>query len=73
MKELKDMPDTQFLTILLNEREGDCTNVYAPLTKRIRATRLRLEQGDLTGYFDREEKGRYKKVLAQFNKLVKEN
>jgi hypothetical protein len=50
IKELKEFDDVKFITAVLNEREMDCTNIYAPLTKRIRATRLRLEQGDLTGY-----------------------
>jgi hypothetical protein len=61
LKELKNLSDSQFLTILLNEREGNCTNIYAPLTKRIRATRLRLEQGNLTGY-----------TLAQYPRIAKD-
>ena len=50
IKELKEMPDTQFLSIILSEREGSCTNIYAPLTQRIQATRSRLENRELTGY-----------------------
>jgi hypothetical protein len=57
IEELNKMSDTQFLSLILSEREMDCTNVYAPLTKRIRATRLRLEQGDLTGYISRNRTG----------------
>ncbi len=57
IEELQKMSDAQFLSILLSEREGDCTNIYAPLTERIKATKLRLEQGNLTGYIARNKTG----------------
>jgi hypothetical protein len=53
IKELKEMDDVKFISAILVEREGDCTNIYAPLTRRIQTTRLRLEQGTLTGYLQK--------------------
>jgi hypothetical protein len=50
IEQLKKLDDKTFLTMLIQERESQCTNPLAPLTKRLRATSLRLQKGDLTGY-----------------------
>jgi hypothetical protein len=43
IKELQDMTDREFIMAVLDERASKCTNVYAPLSQRIHATRTRLQ------------------------------
>lgn len=50
IRQLKEITDQQFLITLLNERLNSCTNPYAPLSQRIKATISHLEHGELSGY-----------------------
>lgn len=35
LKELKETSNKRLIQALISERKGDCTNIYAPLYKRL--------------------------------------
>jgi len=39
IKELKDLSNKQLIFRLINERQEDCTNIYAPLYQRLQKLR----------------------------------
>ena len=43
MKELEEWSDKRILIMLINERLSEATNVYAPMSERLRKIRRKLE------------------------------
>ena len=48
MKELSDWSDEQVICMILNDRRNSCTNVYAPLSRRLGKIIGKLENHQLT-------------------------
>ncbi len=52
IKELEEVSDTEFLRVLCVERQSDCTNIYAPLYKKLSNVIAKIDSKEIVNVND---------------------